>query len=153
MRGISKTTNRLAAAIAALLAPACGASRLVRVERLTDETFRPKESVLDVAVLDEPPSSPHREIARIEGGGHEYEEVSQVLGRLREEAAWLGADAIVVVRSGYRFEPHPRPGVYQSHLYGFPDPSITLGDPGDPGAFARPYASAIAIRYGPVSGD
>jgi hypothetical protein len=135
------------AALTALAALACGASRLVRVEHFTDERFPSKETPLDVAVLNARPTADHREIARLEGGGHEFEEVSQVLGRLREEAAWLGADAIVVLQSGYRFEPHPRVGVHQPYLYGYPDPPLTLGDPADPGAYALPYASAIAIRF------
>src|SRR5437867_438297 len=98
----------------------CSAPPIVRVERATDVEYPAKRSPTEVAVLREPPSEPADEIATLSATGGYYQATDDILARLREHAALLGADAILVLRETYLPEPLLRAGRYRSELYGLP---------------------------------
>jgi hypothetical protein len=138
------------AAAAALLAAAlgaCAAPPSIRVQRTTDLDFPPKASDFEVEVLREFPAREYLEIASLSAGGGYHQTTDAVLGRLRERAALLGADALVVTRETYRDEGVFRAGPPRSELYGVPGPPSAIRDEPDPGALRTPWVEARAIRY------
>ncbi|MCI0585406.1 MAG: hypothetical protein L0323_01035 [Planctomycetes bacterium] len=132
-----------------LLLPSCAEAPTVRIERATDVEYPAKRSPFDVEVLREPPGVPLVEIATLSTVGTYYQTTEDLLARLREHAAILGADALVVLHETYRAETVLRTGRYRGEAYNLPDPPSAIPDGPDPGLLRTPWVEARAVRYSP----
>ena len=127
----------------------CSGAPPVLVERSTDVEYPAKRSPFEVAVLREPPAGPVVEIARLSATGGYHQTTDQVLARVREHAALLGADAIVLLRETYLLDTLLREGRYRGELYGLPGPPSAISEGPEPGLLRRPEVEARAFRYAP----
>ncbi|HET6202190.1 MAG TPA: hypothetical protein VFI25_05240 [Planctomycetota bacterium] len=132
---------------AALLS--CSSAPIIHVVRASGFEYPAKRSPFEVALLREPLVEPVLEIATLSAEGGYHQTTDQVLATLREHAALLGADALLVLRETYRPEPVLRTGRYRGELYGLPDPPSAIPEGPEPGLLRRPWVEARAIRYAP----
>ncbi|MGH7149605.1 MAG: hypothetical protein ACREIU_02845 [Planctomycetota bacterium] len=132
-----------------LLLLSCAEAPPVRIERASEVEYPAKRSPFEVEVLREPPSLPFVEVATLSAVGTYHQSTEDVLARLREHAALLGADALVLLHETYRAETVLRTGRYRGEAYGLPDPPSAIPDGPDPGLLRTPWVEARAIRYAP----
>ena len=125
-----------------LLSVAAGCAN-VQVLRLTSETFPPRE-VQDVAILSQFPSQQHEKIAELSETSSS-DNVAKLQRHLLEEAAELGADAVVFstpithVEQRVAYQPAYSPWGYYSPYYYGPGPYGYWGPWGYQHAVAVPY--------------
>lgn len=79
----------------------------VRVVRLA--SAESAEQAKRVELLFERPAAPHRELARLHALGNPGTHIRYVYGELREEAAALGADALIVREAREKVQPPAAP--------------------------------------------
>ncbi len=127
----------------------CVEGPTVRIERTSDVEYPAKRSAFEVEVLREPPSLPFVEIATLSSVGTYHQTTEDLLSRLREHAAILGADALVLLHETYRAETVLRTGRYRGEAYNLPDPPSAIPDGPDPGLLRTPWVTARAVRYVP----
>lgn len=115
---------------------------------LTSDTFPPKESGDQVAVLNELPARPHRALAELRIGDSRLN-FGHLQRRILDRAAALGADAVVFAEPDTQtlhqiaYEPAYDPWGYNSPYYGGP-----YGGPyGGWGQWSGLYSGNLAVPY------
>lgn len=124
----------------ALLAPA----ERMRVERLTNEIFPSKASPSDVEILPDDGPKAFVSIARIRIQGKPGGSMTALFEELQEEAAALGADAVVRLRTGWRMGSGTGFSQGLQQDYGLP-PGATPSDAS--GSSRIPWAIGLAVKY------
>jgi hypothetical protein len=116
---------------------------------LTNDTFPPKGSADEVAVLEHMPARPHQEIAELRVGDSGLS-FGSLQYKILKRAAALGADAVVfgkpqtVTQHGVAYQPMYGPWGYYSPYYGTP---WGYGGFGGFGGYGGPFGS-----WGPWGG-
>jgi hypothetical protein len=111
---------------------------------LTSDTFPPKESADQVAVLSRMPARAHRELAELRVGDTWFG-FGTMQHKILDRAAALGADAVVFAKPDTQsvhhmaYEPAYDPWGYDSLYYG--------GLYGGWGPWTGPYPGSIAVLY------
>lgn len=124
--------------------------------RLTGDTFPAKGSADEVAVLDQTPSRPHREIAELRIGDS-WLGFASLQRKILNQAASLGADAVVfadpqtVTQHGVAYQPLYGPWGVNSPYYGTPWGYGGFGGYGGPygswGPWGGGYSGSVAVPY------
>jgi hypothetical protein len=120
---------------------------------LTSNTFPPKESVDEVAVLDQEPARPHLHIAELRIGD-DWLSFSSLQQKVLSRAAALGADAVVFDKpqtatvQDVTYEPLYGPWGYNSPYYGTPWGYGSYGGlSGGWGMWGGGYSNIVAVPY------
>jgi hypothetical protein len=115
---------------------------------VTSDTFPPKESADQVAVLSRMPARAHRELAELRVGDTWFKS-SNMQHKILDRAATLGADAVVFAKPDTQtlhhmaYEPAYDPWAYDSLYYGGPYGGLYGGW----GPWAGLYPGSIAVPY------
>ena len=127
---------------------------------LTSKTFPPKGSADEVAVLEEKPTRPHRELAELRIGDS-WLSFGSLQRKILNRAAALGADAVVfakpqtLTQHEVAYEPLYDPWGYNSPYYGTPWGYNGYGGYGGPfgswGPWGGGYSRSIAVPYDEVT--
>lgn len=138
----------------------CCACTSVDTILLTSDTFAPKKSADEVAVLEQNPTRPHREIAELRIGDG-WLSFGSLQHKILNKAAALGADAVVfakpetVTQHEVAYEPLYDPWGYNSPYYGTPWGYGGLGGNGGPygswGPWGGGYSGSVAVPYDEVT--
>jgi hypothetical protein len=123
---------------------------------LTSETFPPKRSADEVAVLEQKPTRPHVDLAELRIGDSELS-FGRLQHKILDKAASLGADAVVFARPQTQtthevaYQPLYDPWGYNSPYYGSPWGYGGFGGYGGPygswGPWGGGYAGSVAVPY------
>lgn len=123
---------------------------------LTSETFSPKGSSDEVAVLEEKPTRPHRELAELRIGDR-WLSFGSLQRKILNRAAALGADAVIFAKPQTQtqhevaYEPLYDPWGYNSPYYGTPWGYGGYGPYGGPYGSWSPwggvYSGSVAVPY------
>lgn len=123
---------------------------------LTSDTFPPKGSADEVAVLEHKPARPHQEIAELRIGDSELS-FGSLQRKILNRAATLGADAVVFAKPETQtqhevaYEPLYDPWGYNSPYYGIPGGYGGYGGPfGSWGPWGGGYSGSVAVPYDEV---
>jgi hypothetical protein len=120
--------------------------------RFTSETFPPTQSVSSVEVLEKAPDRPYIKLAQITIGNSKKTGANLSV-QIREEAAELGADAVVFsdpvmsFSGGTQYAPVYRPWGYYSPYYGGYYGGAYVTARPVPYKVRRNTLSGLAIRY------
>jgi hypothetical protein len=127
---------------------------------LTSDTFPPKESADEVAVLEETPTRPHRELAELRIGDS-WLSFGSLQRKILNQAAALGADAVIFAKPQTQtqhevvYEPLYDPWGYNSPYYGTPWGYGGYGAYGGPygswGLWGGSYSGSVAVPYDVVT--
>ena len=127
---------------------------------LTSDTFPPKGSADEVAVLEEKPTRPHRELAELRIGDS-WLSFGSLQHKILNRAAALGADAVIFakpqtqIQHEVAYEPLYDPWGYNSPYYGTPWGYGGYGAYGGPygswGLWDGGYSGSVAIPYDVVT--
>ena len=127
---------------------------------LTSDTFPPKESADEVAVLEHKPALPHREIAELRIGDS-WLSFGSLQRKILNQAATLGADAVIfakpqtVTQHEVAYQPLYDPWGYNSPYYGTPWGYGGYGGYGGPfgswGLWGGGYSGSVAVPYDEVT--
>lgn len=124
---------------------------------LTSETFPPKGSADEVAVLEEKPTRPHQELAELRIGDS-WLSFGSLQRKILNRAATLGADAVVFAKPKTQtlqevaYEPLYDPWGYNSPYYGTPWGHGGYGGPfGSWGPWSGDYSGSVAVPYDEVT--
>ena len=127
---------------------------------LTSDTFPPKESADEVAVLEETPTRPHRELAELRIGDS-WLSFGSLQRKILNQAAALGADAVIFAKPQTQtqhevaYEPLYDPWGYNSPYYGTPWGYGGYGAYGGPygswGLWGGGYSGSVAVPYDVVT--
>jgi hypothetical protein len=124
---------------------------------LTSETFPPKGSADEVAVLEEKPTRPHRELAELRIGDS-WLSFGSLQRKILNRAAALGADAVVFAEPQTQtqhevaYEPLYDPWGYNSPYYGTPWGYGGYGGPfGSWDPWGGGYSGSVAVPYDVVT--
>lgn len=127
---------------------------------LTSETFPPKGSADEVAVLEEKPARPHRELAELRIGDSRLS-FGSLQRKILNRAATLGADAVVFakpqtqIQHEVAYEPLYDSWGYNSPYYGTPGGYGGYGGYGGPfgswGPWGGGYSGSVAVPYDEVT--
>jgi hypothetical protein len=124
---------------------------------LTSETFPPKGSADEVAVLEEKPTRPHRELAELRIGDS-WLGFGSLQRKILNRAAALGADAVIFAKPQTQtlhevaYEPLYDPWGYNSPYYGTPWGYGGYGGPfGLWGPWGGGYSGSVAVPYDVVT--
>jgi len=121
---------------------------------LTNDTFPPKKSADEVAVLEQKPTRPYREIAELRIGDSSLS-FGSLQRKILSKAATLGADAVVFAKPQTQttqevaYEPVYDPWGYNSPYYGGPwGYGGGYGGPfGGWGPWGGMYSGSVAVPY------
>lgn len=121
---------------------------------LTSDTFPPKSSADEVAVLEQNPTRPHRDIAELRIGDSSLS-FGSLQRKILSRAATLGADAVVFAKPQTQtthqvaYEPVYDPWGYNSPYYGGPwGYGGGYGGPlGGWGPWGGMYSGSVAVPY------
>jgi hypothetical protein len=123
---------------------------------LTSDTFPPKGSGDEVAVLEEKPTRPHRELAELRIGDS-WLSFGSLQRKILNRAAALGADAVIFAKPQTQtqheveYEPLYDPWGYNSPYYGTPWGYGGYGAYGGPygpwGPWGGIYSGNVAVPY------
>ncbi len=136
-----------------LLLPAlasCGPG--VDMVKFTSETYPPAKSVSSVEILQKPPDRPYIKLAEITIGNSKKSGATLQV-KIREEAAKLGADAVVFSNpvtsfsGGTQYAPVYRPWGYYSPYYGGYYGGAYMTTRPIPYKVRNTTLSGVAIRY------
>jgi hypothetical protein len=145
-------------AILVILAPCplIAACTSVDTILLTSDTFPPKQSADEVAVLEQNPTRPYREIAELRIGDSSLS-FGSLQHKILDKAASLGADAVVFAKPQTQtthevaYEPLYDPWGYYSPYYGTPWGYGGVGGYGGPygswGPWGGGYSGSVAVPY------
>ncbi len=118
---------------------------------LTSETFPPKRSAEEVAVLEQKPTRPHLELAELRIGDS-WLSFGSLQHRILNRAASLGADAVVFTQPQTQttrqmaYEPVYDPWGYNGPYYGMPWGYGGYGGPyGGGGMWGGGYSGMLAV--------
>ncbi len=120
--------------------------------RFTSETYPPDQSVGDVAFLEKAPNRPYIKIAQITIANSK-ETGANLQVKIREEAAKLGADAVIFsdpvmsFSGGTQYAPVYRPWGYYSPYYGAYYGGAYMTARPIPYKVRKNTLSGVAIRY------
>ncbi len=127
---------------------------------LTSDTFSPKGSADEVAVLEEKPTRPHRELAELRIGDS-WLSFGSLQRKILNQAAALGADAVIFATPQTQtehevvYEPLYDPWGYNSPYYGTPWGYGGYGAYGGPygswGPWGGGYSGSVAVPYDVVT--
>ena len=126
---------------------------------LTSETFPPKGSADEVAVLEEKPTRPHQELAELRIGDS-WLSFGSLQRKILNRAATLGADAVIFAKPQTQtlhevaFEPLYDSWGYNSPYYGTPwgYGGMGYGGPvGSWGPWGGGYSGSVAVPYDEVT--
>jgi hypothetical protein len=123
---------------------------------LTSDKFPPRGSAAEVAVLEEKPARPHKEIAELRIGDSSLS-FGSLQRKILKQAATLGADAVIfakpqtVTQHEVAFQSLYDPWGYNSPYYGTPWGYGGYGGYGGPygswGPWGGVYSGSIAVPY------
>lgn len=118
----------------------------IRIERLALENFPAKARAADVEILPKDPSKPFVSIARIHAQGVLGSSMTALLEEIQEQAAALGADALIRLKAGTRLYAGTGQSASLQQDYGLEAPIGSVSSSPISGSQA-PWATALAIRY------
>lgn len=90
------TGTTLATAAAALLLAGCASAHAFRIDGAPDYPPVPPDSVAVYESAEELPCDDVERLARLEGTGDQWASRDDVVGKMRERAARVGADAVLL---------------------------------------------------------
>lgn len=117
-----------------------------RIERLANENFPAKTRTADVVILSKDPAVPFVSVARIHAQGMLGSSMTALLEEMQEQAAALGADALIRVKAGNRVYSGTGQSAGLQQDYGLEAPIGSTSASSASGG-QIPWATALAIRY------